>query len=539
MTDGATTDGAMPPENTQGPAGPQSAGMSAPSSDVRIHGLAKNFNELSNRVPERVFAHTPEGPLTFGELSSRADAMISHLSAQGVRAGDRVIVMMRNSPASLALIFGLMRAGMIWVPTNPALVGDGLAHAIKLVEAAIVVCDPNLVETVEHCGATAEKGILPLAGLPPAVEAASLQEPVLAPDDLVALMFTSGTTGPSKAVMVTHAMLELSAQAAAFCAGLRPGDNLYVWEPFYHIGGAQVIALPLLHDVVLTLRDRFSASRFWADVREAGCTHIHHLGGIIQILLKQPPSPLDRDHDVRIAWGGGCPADVWKAFEDRFGVEIRECYGMTESSSLTTCNTEGAVGSVGRPLPWFTVTVKDEAGKVLGAGEGRGEIIVNTSLPAAIFPGYYRNPEATAKALRDDGFHTGDLGSWNEDGLLFFHGRMGDSIRCRGENVSSHEVESVALRHPDVEECAMVGVPAEVGEYDIQLFIVRRKGSELKPDTLHDWLAGRLAPYQRPRYIAFVEEFPKTPSQRIQKHRLPQAPEGRWDSATHTERRKP
>ena len=194
-----------------------------------------------------------------------------------------------------------------------------------------MVCDPDLAGTVERCGATAPHGVLPLQGLqglqglPASPGATPSERPLPADDDLVALMFTSGTTGPSKAVMVTHTMLELSAQSSAVCAGLQAGDALYMWEPFYHIGGAQVIMLPLLHDVVLTLRDRFSARRFWDDVREAGCTHIHHLGGIIQILLKQPPSPADRDHKVRIAWGGGCPADAWRGFEERFGVEIREC----------------------------------------------------------------------------------------------------------------------------------------------------------------------------------------------------------------------
>src|SRR5690606_21874409 len=128
---------------------------------------------------------------------------------------------------------------------------------------------------------------------------------------------------------------------------------LFMWEPFYHIGGAQVILLPILREVRLTIVERFSASRFWQQVAEAGCTHIHHLGGIIQILLKQPEGPFDRAHKVRIAWGGGCAVEAWRPFETRFGVQIRECYGMTECSSLTTFNDEDVVGAVGRPLPWF------------------------------------------------------------------------------------------------------------------------------------------------------------------------------------------
>jgi len=497
-----------------------------------IVGLVETFQARALAEPDRLFAKMPDGsPLTFGALSRRADAAIAFLWDTGVRPGDRVVVMMRNSPQALAIIYGLMRAGMVWVPTNPTLVGDALAHAIHLVEARIVICDPDVVDNIEACGATAELGNLSLVGLPD-------MPPETAPkpwagqppskNDLAALMFTSGTTGPSKATMVTYMMLELAVRAVIDFAGIVPGDNLYQWEPFYHIGGAQVILTPILTDVVLTIRERFSASRFWSDVAASGCTHIHHLGGIIQILLKLPPTPEDRAHGVRIAWGGGCATDVWRPFEARFGVELRECYGMTEACSITTQNSEGVLGCVGRPLPWFSVELKDEGGQIVGPGEGSGEIVVTTSLPGAIFPGYYRNPEATAKALRDDGFHTGDLGSWNEDGLLRFHGRMGDSVRVRGELVSAHEVESVANQHPDVEESAITGVPAEIGENDIQLFLRLRTDATEDPEGVYRWLAERLAPHQRPAYIAFIDAFPKTPSQRIQKHRLPKSPADRW-----------
>ncbi|MFT3688492.1 AMP-binding protein [Paenirhodobacter sp.] len=496
---------------------------------MKIIGLAQAFAERVAEVPQQVYAGGSHGDITFAALSQGADAMIARLEGAGVRRGDRVVVMMRNSPAAMALIFGLIRGGFVWVPANPALVGEGLAHVIRQVEAAIVLCDPEIRAAVDACGVRPREGVIVIAD--PALPTGPALAPradLPAPSDLAAIMFTSGTTGPAKGVQVTHMMLELAARGVMVCADIRPGDNLFVWEPLYHVGGAQVLVLPLLEDVRLTVTDRFSARRFWAEVAEAGCTHIHHLGGIIQILLKQPPSPADRAHNVRIAWGGGCVPQAWRPFEERFGVELRECYGMTEASSLTTCNLDGVVGSVGKPLPWFAVRIEDETGRTLGPGEGRGEIVITSPLPGAIFAGYYAAPEATAKALRPDGFHTGDVGSWDENGMLFFHGRAGDSIRCRGENVSAYEVEAVVNRHPDVEESAMVGVPAEIGEYDIQLFVRLRAGATADPQAIADWLDDKLAPYQRPRFIALVTEFPKTPSQRIQKHRLPPAPEGRW-----------
>lgn len=502
---------------------------------MQIVGLTNTLRDLAQQTPARPFAHTSRGLLTFADLSAQADTMAFRLAEAGAQPGDRILVMMQNGPAALALVHGILRAGMIWVPANPALVGDGLAHAISLVEASLIICDRDVVSAIEACGAPSRLGMIvvdDISAPPPTPH--RYDGPTPSPRDIAALMFTSGTTGPSKAVMVTHQMLELAAQSVAYCASLEKGDDLYLWEPLYHIGGAQVIVLPILHDVTLTMRDRFSASTFWEDVSKSRCTHIHHLGGIVQILLKQPPSEYDKKHNVRIAWGGGCSPDAWRPFEERFGVELRECYGMTEASSLTTCNIEGVVGAVGRPLPWFTVEVKNEAGISLGRGEGRGEIVVNTDLPGAIFPGYYRNVEATAKALRNDGFYTGDLGSWDEHGMLRFHGRMGDSIRVRGENVSAYEVESVANRHPSVSESAMVGIPAEIGEYDIMLFVRPDVGAEIAPEELSAWLAERLAPYQRPRFISRIAGFPKTPSQRIQKHRLPRHPTDLWEQQKAT-----
>ncbi len=341
-------------------------------------------------------------------------------------------------------------------------------------------------------------------------------------------MYTSGTTGRPKGVIVSHRMLRLSGEAVALVAAVRAGDVMFMWEPHYHIGGAQMIVLPLIRDVTLALVEHFSASRFWRQVRDYGASHIHFLGGILQILLKQPPSDLDRQHGARIAWGGGCAREIWRAFERRFGVEIRECYGMTECSSITTFNDNGTIGAVGKPTPWFSVTLLDTAGAVVSTGM-RGEIVVRTSLSGAITRGYLSDPEATARALRGDAFHTGDLGSFDESGNMYFHGRMTDNVRVRGENVSAMEVEQVAAKHPAVEDCAMIGVAAQIGEQEIMLFVKCRAGAALQPADLSDWLAERLAPYQNPRYIVMVDEFERTASQRIMKHKLAALTAAAWD----------
>ena len=172
-------------------------------------------------------------------------------------------------------------------------------------------------------------------------------------DETFAVMYTSGTTGRPKGVLVSHRMLRLSGEAVALVSAARAGDVMFMWEPLYHIGGAQMIVLPLIRDVTLALVEHFSASRFWEQVRAYEASHIHFLGGILQILLKQPPSALDRTHGARVAWGGGCPREIWLPFEQRFGMRIRECYGMTECSSITTYNDEARSARSASPLPWF------------------------------------------------------------------------------------------------------------------------------------------------------------------------------------------
>lgn len=501
-----------------------------PTDDAGFVGL---LTQRAAREPQRVYARYCGEPVTYGEIERRSAAFATHLRERGLKAGDRVAVMMRNSVATIAVVFGLARAGIAWVPVNAQQRGEGLRYLLTHPQPRLIVVDDDLAALVEE--ALPEEDAPPILRRAPELDAilarpVGFDEPAPAPDDVFAIMYTSGTTGRPKGVVVSHRMLRLAAEGVGRVSAAKPGEVFFVWEPLYHIGGAQLLALPMIRDVTLAMVDRFSASRFWSQVKAEGATHIHHLGGILQILLKQPESPLDRTHGVRIAWGGGCPADIWPLFRDRFGIEIRECYGMTEASSITTCNDNGVVGSVGRPMPWFTVKLLRPDGTPVDVGE-RGEIVVETDIPGAIFPGYLDNPEATAKALRNGALHTGDLGSWDADGNLFFHGRMTDSVRCRGENVSAWEVEHVAAEHEDIEDCAMIGVASDVGEQDIKLFVKPREGAQVDAAALSDWLGARLAPYQNPRYIAFVVDFERTASQRIMKHKLSPELDDAWDRA--------
>lgn len=502
--------------------------LNDPSFILGLHDIAK-------RDPQRLFGYFDQQPLTFGELDRQAEALAAYLRCElGMRQGERAAVMMKNGPEAIAILFALAKSGIVWVPVNARQRGNGLKYILEHCEPTVLFTDDDLWPIIVDSGAAFTGKTLLLGGPDDTISvllkgSERLDAPAPSMSELYALMYTSGTTGKPKGVRVTHAMMAYALKSVELLCSIKPGDVFFQWEPFYHIGGAQMLLLPLFFDVRLSLTERFSASRFWEQVHASGATHIHYLGGVLQILLKQQPSKLETAHNVRIAWGGGCPSEIWTALQDRYGFEIRECYGMTEASSLTTFNAQGKPGSVGCAVPWLDIAIQDEQGHQVAVGEP-GQVVVREVQPGVLFDGYFRNAEATQKTLKNGVLHTGDRGWLDADGFLYFLGRITDSVRCRGENVSAWEVESVTQQHPDVEECAMIGVAADIGEQEIKLFLKPKAGRHIEPRELHHWLQQRLASYQCPRYLAVVQEFERTPSHRIIKHCLPKTLHEAWDS---------
>jgi crotonobetaine/carnitine-CoA ligase len=359
-----------------------------------------------------------------------------------------------------------------------------------------------------------------------------LQQADTDPSATLCIIYTSGTTGAPKGVLFSHRMLRIATEAALMVTGARAGDRLFLWEPLCHVGGAQMLLTPFMADVQLHIVPAFSASRFWDQVARAGATHLHYLGGVVDILLQVPATIPDR-HTLKVAWGAGLGVKTWKAAERALGVLVHECYGMTECSSFTTFNAEGRPGSIGRPLPWFEVELLDAAGKPVAVGE-HGEVVVTSRIEGAFLRGYLNNPEATRDALKEGRFHTGDSAWRDADGFLYFVGRRTDSMRVRGENVSAWEVERAFAHHPAVSRSAAIGVAGAVGEQDILLYLCPKDGRLPKDSSavsaeLARWAAEHLASYQVPRYYKWIDRFELTPSERIRKHLLSRDLAGSWD----------
>jgi len=472
-------------------------------------------------TPDRVLlVHEGRG-ITVAEVAAAARTEAAALRARGVGPGDPVLTMLDPGPSHIVQVLGIALAGALWVPLAPDARGPSLAHALSVADPVLAVAAPGAADVLRAAGYPADRPVLARDGWAwrPADAAPDIAPPV-DPDTPRAILFTSGTTGPPKGVIVTGRMLIASAAGCALASGCNPGDGYLMWEPMHHIGGPQLLAMALAGGARLVLVERFSASRFWDDVRRHRVTKMHYLGGILEILLKAPPARKDRDHPVTLAFGGGgARADVQRAFTDRFSVPLREVYGMTEASSFTTVNMAGADGSVGQPVPWLDMEIRDAAGRPAETA-ATGEIVVRARHAGLLTPGYLGNPEATAKLLRDGRLFTGDLGRRDTAGNLYFLGRMTDSLRRRGENVSAWEVETALAAHPDIVETAVVGVAAETGEHDILCFVMLRDGAVWSPAALLDWARRNLPRAHVPRYWKQVSAFDRTPSQRIRKDRL-------------------
>lgn len=295
------------------------------------------------------------------------------------------------------------------------------------------------------------------------------------------------------------------------------GDRIYLPTPMYHALGLSMVSLALRMGDELVIAPRFSASRYWEDIRAHHCTVAYHVGTMAQMLIRQPPSPLDTTNDVWLFVGGGMPADIWEAFAQRFGVEIVEMYAASDGVGTIGNFGDAPPGSIGRPDPELEVRLVGDDGIDVPAGTP-GELLLR---PRHALPGplveYHNDPVATASKARDGWVHTGDLVRADQDGNLYFVDRKKDAIRRRGVNIAPAEIERILGRHVGVRECAALAVPAELGEDDIKLLVVSDGLDERGVVELcREWLPAHM----QPRYVELVDRLPKTVTERVQRYRL-------------------
>ena len=496
------------------------------------------LEEKAARFGDRPFLHFRDRVFTYREMDLNANRVANFLHRLGGGPGTGLAIIMKNSPRWLDVFFGLEKIGMYAVPVNVALRGDQLAYVLDNSDASMVVIDHDLLPYYRAVAGRLDKVrrvIVNREGAPEdfvlAGDAVDLEEaygpasdpsrPAVSynPEDLCVIMYTSGTTGLPKGVVYRYNTSNVKAISIVGRLLTGPRDIAYTCYPLFHANALFLTVTPAMHcGGQVALGVKFSASRFWDEVRRYNATTFNGLGAVMPILMKQPERPEDRDNRVRFVLSAGCPADMWEAFEKRFDLKIFEGYGAVDGGGVLITNFGTApVGSMGKPLG-ARCRVIDADGNDVPPGTP-GELICYVGERKGSVE-YYKNPDATSDKVRNGWLYTGDLVYTDEKGYYYFVGRTTESMRVKGENVSAYEVEQAILKHPDVLECAVFAVPSELAEDEIMAVVVPVEGRKLDPAELRSFLSDKLARFAVPRYWRVLEELPKTETHRVIKREL-------------------
>jgi crotonobetaine/carnitine-CoA ligase len=481
-------------------------------------------------APAIIFVDGPEW--CWSELQRRVRDHAQALQALGVGRDEPVLSWLPNGPLAVLNLLALAELGAVYVPVNPGYRGEGLAHVIANSGARLMIAHGELVarlepierarlETLVVIGAETPRlpGVRLLRADSLAGEGARLQPPVrpLAPWDTMMVVYTSGTTGPAKGVLSSFR------HAHAAVLGFRnigPRDRNLTTLPMFHVGGVWGILWAVYHGGSVVLATHFRTQDFWSIVKRYRITTTGLLGSMVDFLVGQPVAAGERDHglaSVLVAPYG--PSAL--LFAERFGVDVYTEFNMSELAvPMFIGPNPQAVGTCGVAASGTTLRLVDASDIEVPDG-AVGELLVRMDEPWTISHGYHNDPVATARAWRNGWFHTGDLFRRDAAGHFFFIDRATDSIRRRGENISAFEVEAGLRRHEAIAEAAAVAVPAPGGnEQEVMAVIRLADGQTLEPVVLIEFLRPLIAPHMLPRYVRFVTDFPRTPTQKIEKFRL-------------------
>jgi crotonobetaine/carnitine-CoA ligase len=490
------------------------------------------------RRPDEIAQVDRHGSYTFAQSFARASRIAGGLAKLGVGWQEPVGILMDNSLDAVHVWSGINLGGGVEVPVNSAYKGRFLSHVLNDSGARVLVVDDAYLERVAAVAGdlTALTTVVVRGRAPGAPPPASLSKmrlvsfaelesaTAIAPakvkhDDLMGLMYTSGTTGVSKGVMVSHAHGYTYASREDQPRPV-PGDRTLVTLPIFHLAGQWYgVYQSLIHQVRCVLEPSFSVSRFWDVVREQGITFTIMLGAMAELLQQAPRREDDADNPMELLVMAPLASDV-AGFKKRFGVELSAVYGMSEIGCVLNGPPETLVpGEAGFPRPGYELRLVDGEGKDVPNGVV-GELWVKPEHPSMVMRGYHNLPDKTASTLVDGWVHTGDAFRKDDAGHWFFTDRMKDALRRRGENISSFEVERAINEFPAVFESAVVAAPSAVGEDEIKAVVVPREGQTIDPVELTRFLVDRMPYFMVPRYLEFASELPKTPTHKVHKHVL-------------------
>lgn len=510
----------------------------------QIGHLNSALRRARTKFPGHTFLRFSGEDITFQAFDSSVARLAGGLLQNRVQRGDRVVVMMRNCLEMVHTWFAVSRIGAVWVPINVELKSITLQHVVQAAAAKLAIIDEEFLVDFKASANFASDSLFIRSVQEHANDFAQLYTQgtptetsiEMSPSDVCAFLYTSGTTGKSKPCILSHQYFVLQALTLIESFGLVPSDVLYCPFPLFHADATALTTIPaLLLGATAALSTRFSASRFWKEIRESRATVYDFMGATLAILYKQPPSPDDTNHNVRLAWGVPIPAFA-EDYERRFGHSLYTLYGSVEASIpiMQDISKPLKPGSCGVLRPGQCLRIANDDDEPLPIGT-IGNLLLRSDQPNAFFQGYFQAHEQTISAFHNLWFHTGDLARIDEDGDIFFHGRVKDIIRRRGENINASEVEEELLRHHEIVIAAAYAVPAALAdgdgtEDDLKVAVVTRAGSTTSEADIWKWAKMNMARFQVPSIIEIVPEIKRTPTGKMEKRWLSSEGGQRFDA---------
>jgi crotonobetaine/carnitine-CoA ligase len=504
--------------------------------------IAALFSDAVAQCPTNTLLVENNKTFTYAETYDSAQRSAAGLLALGVQWQEPVLLMLDNSADYCITFLGMHLTGLIEVPVNTAYKGSILAHVIRNSGAQVMIVERRFLPRLRAiAGELTDLRLLIVRDEGDADDAASVddlpwawrefvdlqaealpQGRVVEPWHELGILYTSGTTGPSKGVRVTQAHAWACYQPSMW-SNQPHVETVLVTQPLFHLGGQWAGVTYAMHSRgTAVIEDRFHATTYWDTVRRHGCSQSLILGAMANFLYRQAPRPDDADNSLeRVIMIPTIPE--MDAFADRFGVQVGSAYGLTEGSTCVVAPYGAArPGECGRVRHGFEVRLVDDHDQEVPTGRP-GQAVIRTTEPWWTTLGYNKMAEVSLEVSRNLWLHTGDVLVKDAAGTFRFVDRQKDSIRRRGENVSSFEVEAEINRHDAVLECAVIAVPSDGVEDEIKAVVVLKQGQALEPEQLISYLADRLPYFMVPRYVETLTELPKTPTQKIQKALLREA----------------
>ena len=496
-----------------------------------LHECAEKFGER----PFLIIAETGEA-LTYREFEALTNRVAHGLLDNYSDALSYVDIFLENSAEYLGISYALKKVNAVEVSINPAMRDAPLARMIDQTGTKLLFTSsqqlsaldqirdsiPNAQTLIMLDGTDEARSLFPELEIVCFEEIlSSCEDHIVSPakdTDVATILFTSGTTGVSKGCLLSHRYAVRTAENMIEPYRVTAEDCVYCIYPLSHIGPAYYDVLPtMMTGGRVVMRQRFSVSNFWPEVKKYGVTWFMMLGSVQQLLWAHPSCPEEKDHQVTRCWGTPAPVPK-KDFDARFNLHLIPGggYGSTDAGWVVTPQWDDPGGIV---LPHFEVEIHDDNDDPLPPGQA-GEMVVRPLEPGVMSSGYFDMPERTLESWRNLWFHTGDIGRMDEQGHFYFMHRISERIRVKGEMVSAFEVEEGALTHPDVQDCVAIGIPGEMGEEDIKLFVVRKHGTEVTEEDLIQHCAKCMARFMVPKHIVFLEEMPRTSSGKPEKGKL-------------------